>query len=129
MKRTIGVVFGICLSVTLLGVSSVSSAAPQVQGTKCVKAGTFRTVKTVKYQCKKSAKGLRWVRASKAIAPVDTTPNSKSTTTSTTIPLYSDPEITDVKYLLNLQECQLRDATPMLPSILSIPRCLTEKQQ
>ena len=119
MKRTIGVVFGICLSVTLLGVSSVSSAAPQVQGTKCVNAGTFRTVKTVKYQCKKSAKGLRWVRASKAIAPVDTTPNSKSTTTSTTIPLYSDPEITDVKYLLNLQECQLRDATPMLPSIIS----------
>ena len=119
MKRTIGVVLGVCLSVTLSGVSSVSSAAPQVEGIKCVKAGTFRTVKTVKYQCKKSAKGLRWVRASKAIAPVNTTTNSKSTTTSTTIPLYSDPEITDVKHLLNLQECQLRDATPMLPSIIS----------
>ena len=157
MKRIIGVVFGICLSVTLLGVSSVSSAAPQIQGTKCVKAGIFRTVKTVKYQCKKSEKGLRWVRASKAIAPANTTPkiqgtkcvkagifrtvktvkyqckksakglrwvkvrkaiapanttpNSKSTTTSTTIPLYSDPEITDVKYLLNIQECQIRDVT------------------
>ena len=119
MKRTIGFVLGVCLSVTLLGVSSVSSAAPQVQGTKCVKAGIFRTVKTVKYQCKKSAKGLRWVKASKAIAPVNATPNSKSTTTSTTIPLYSDPEITNVNYLLNLQECQLRDATPMLPSIIS----------
>ena len=122
MKRIIGVVFGICLSVTLLGVSSVSSAAPQVQGTKCVKAGTFRTVKTVKYQCKKSAKGLRWVKASKAIAPINTTTNSKSTTTSTTIPLYSDPEITDVKDLLNLQECQIRDATPRSDVSSGFPR-------
>jgi M6 family metalloprotease-like protein len=122
MKRIIGVVFGICLSVTLLGVSSVSSAAPQVQGTKCVKAGTFRTVKTVKYQCKKSAKGLRWVRASKAIAPINSTTNSKSTTTSTTIPLYSDPEITDVKYLLNLQECQIRDATSGSSGSSGFPR-------
>jgi M6 family metalloprotease-like protein len=122
MKRTIGVVLGVCLSVTLSGVSSVSSAAPQVEGTKCVKAGTFRTVKTVKYQCKKSAKGLRWVKASKAIAPINTTTNSKSTTTSTTIPLYSDPEITDVKYLLNLQECQIRDATPRSDVSSGFPR-------
>jgi M6 family metalloprotease-like protein len=122
MKRIIGVVFGICLSVTLLGVSSVSSAAPQVQGTKCVKAGTFRTVKNVKYQCKKSAKGLRWVRASKAIAPINSTTNSKSTTTTTTIPLYSDTEITDVKYLLNLQECQIRDVTPRSDVSSGFPR-------
>jgi M6 family metalloprotease-like protein len=122
MKRKFGFVLGVCLSVTLLGVSSVSSAAPQVQGTKCVKAGTFRTVKTVKYQCKKSAKGLRWVRASKLIAPVNSTTNSKSTTTTTTIPLYSDPEITDVKYLLNLQECQIRDATPRSDVSSGFPR-------
>jgi M6 family metalloprotease-like protein len=122
MKRTIGVVFGICLSVTLLGVSSVSSAAPQVKGTKCVKAGTFRTVKTVKYQCKKSVNGLRWVKASKLIAPINTTTTSTSTTTSTTIPLYSDPEITDVKYLLDLQECQIRDATPGSSGSSGFPR-------
>lgn len=122
MKRIIGVVFGICLSVTLLGVSSVSSAAPQVKGTKCAKEGTFSTVKTVKYQCKKSAKGLRWVRASKLIAPINSTTNSKSTTTTTTIPLYSDPEITDVKYLLNIQECQIRDATSGSSGSSGFPR-------
>lgn len=112
MKKLIAVVLGICLSLTLLGVSSVSSAAPHVKETKCSKAGTFRTVKTVKYQCKKSAKGLRWVKARKAIAPNKRNTTSMSTTTSTTVPLYSDPEITDVNYLLNLQECQIRDATP-----------------
>jgi M6 family metalloprotease-like protein len=122
MKRTIGVVFGIGLSVTLLGVSSASSAAPQVKGTKCAKEGTFRTVKTVKYQCKKSAKGLQWVRASKLSTPVNSTTNSKSTTTTTTIPLYSDPEITDVKYLLNLQECQIRDVTPRSDISSGFPR-------
>ena len=119
MKKHIGVALGLCLSLTLLSVSSVSNAAPQVVGTKCVKAGSFRTAKNVKYQCKKSAQGLRWVKASKPVTPINTTTTTATTTTSTTIPLYSDPEITDVKYLLNLQECQIRDATPMLPSIIS----------
>ena len=75
MKKLWGVVLGICLSLTFLSVSSVSSAAPQVVGTKCVKAGSFRTAKNVRYQCKKSAKGLRWVI---------TSPRSKSTTSTTT---------------------------------------------
>ena len=122
MKKLIAIVLGICLSLTLLGVSSVSSAAPQVKGTKCFKAGSFRTVKTVKYRCKKSAKGLRWVRARKAIAPNKRTTTSKSTTTSTTIPLYSDPGITDVNYLLNLQECQIRDATSESSGSSGFPR-------
>ena len=105
MKRQLGVIVGFCLSLTLLSVTSVSSAAPQVVGTKCVKAGSFRTAKNVRYRCKKSAKGLRWVTVSGKNSQTTTT------TTSTTIPLYSDSEITDVKYLLNLQECQIRDAT------------------
>ena len=122
MKKHIGFALGFCLSLTSLSVSSVSSAAPQVVGTKCVKAGSFRTAKNVRYRCKKSAKGLRWVKASKAIAPINTTTTSTSTTTSTTIPLYSDPEITNVKYLLNLQECQIRDATPRSDVSSGFPR-------
>ena len=122
MKKHIGVVLGICLSLTLLSVSSVSSDAPQVVGTKCVKAGSFRTAKTVKYQCKKSAKGLRWVKASKPVTPINTTTTTATTTTSTTIPLYSDPEITDVKYLLNIQECQIRDATSGSSGSSGFPR-------
>ena len=122
MKKHIGVVLGICLSLTLLSVSSVSSAAPQVVGTKCVKAGSFRTTKNVKYQCKKSSEGLRWVKASKPVTPINTTTTTATTTTSTTIPLYSDPEITDVKYLLNLQECQIRDATPRSDVSSGFPR-------
>ena len=122
MKKHIGVALGLCLSLTLVSVSSVSSAAPQIVGSKCVKAGSFRTAKTVKYQCKKSAKGLRWVKASKPVTPINTTTTTATTTTSTTIPLYSDPEITDVKYLLNIQECQIRDATPRSDVSSGFPR-------
>jgi len=81
MKKHVGLVLGICLSATLLSVSSVSSAATQIVGSKCVKAGSFRTAKNVKYQCKKSAKGLRWVTISAKNSPTTTT------TTTTTIPL------------------------------------------
>ena len=35
MRKHIGVALGLCLSLTLLSVSSVSSAAPQIVGTKC----------------------------------------------------------------------------------------------
>ena len=73
MNKSLGVIVGFCLSLTLLNVSSVSSAAPQIVGTRCVKAGTFRTAKNVKYQCKKSAQGLRWVKASKPVTPINTT--------------------------------------------------------
>jgi M6 family metalloprotease-like protein len=120
VKKHIGVALGLCLSLTLLSVSSVSSAAPQIVGSKCVKVGTFRTTKNVKYQCKKSSQGLRWVITSPKSLPTTTT--TSSTTTTTTIPLYSDPEITDVKYLLNLQECQIRDATPSSDLSSGFPR-------
>ena len=76
MGKKLGLVLGFCLFLSLLSVSSVSSAAPQIFGTKCVKAGSFRTAKNVKYQCKKSARGLRWVL---------TSPKSKSTKTSFTV--------------------------------------------
>ena len=123
MKKHIGVFLGICLCLTLLSVSAVSSSAPQVVGTKCVKAGSFRTAKNVKYQCKKSAKGLRWVINSARSSPTTTTTTTVVTsTTSTTIPLYSDSEITDFKYLLNLQECQIRDATPRSDVSSGFPR-------
>ena len=121
MNKSVGVIVGFCLSLTLLSVSSVSNAAPQVVGTKCVKAGSFRTAKNVRYQCVKSAKGLRWVISSpKGTSTTATT--VVTSTTSTTIPLYSDPEITDVKYLLNLQECQIRDATPRSDVSSGFPR-------
>ena len=87
VRKHIGVFLGICLSLTLLSVSSVSSAAPQVMGTKCVKAGSFRTTKNVKYQCKKSAQGLRWVITSAKSKSTTTTSITTTTTTSTTVAL------------------------------------------
>jgi len=125
MQRQRGLTVGLCVSLLFLNLSSSSSAASQITGTKCVKAGMFRTAKTVRYQCKKSAQGLRWVitsTTSTASTTTTSTSTSTSTTTSTTIPLYSDPEITDVKYLLNLQECQIRDATPGSSGSSGFPR-------
>ena len=87
MKKHVGVIVGICFSLTLLSVSSVSNAAPQVVGTKCVKAGSFRTAKNVKYQCKKSAKGLQWVTTTPKSKPTTTT---LITTTTTTVPMPVD---------------------------------------
>ena len=81
MKKLFGVFLGFCLSLTLLSLSSVSSAAPQVVKTKCTKAGTFRTVNNVKYQCKKSNQGLRWTKVGKTIAPINATTTSTTTTT------------------------------------------------
>ena len=97
--------------------SQQTVTVPEIDGTKCQKVGALRTAKTVKFRCVKSANGLRWVKASKVKAPINTT--TTSTTTSTTVPLYSDPEITDVKNLLNLQECRIRDATSRPSSVNS----------
>jgi len=58
------------------------AALPGITGGKCVKAGVFRTVKNVKYQCKKSAQGLRWATVAAKTA-TKTTPK----TTTTTVPL------------------------------------------
>jgi hypothetical protein len=97
VRKHIGVALGLCLSLTLLNVSSVSSAAPQIVGSKCVKAGSFRTAKSVRYQCKKSAQGLRWVKASKPITPINATTTS---TTTTTIPVPTDEVAKTVHELL-----------------------------
>jgi len=64
MSKHRGLVLAFILFLTIFSISSVSSAAPQIVGSKCVKAGSFRTAKNVKYQCKKSAQGLRWVKVS-----------------------------------------------------------------
>ena len=100
------------------------AAIPEISGTKCVKIGSFRTAKNVRYQCKKSGQGLRWVATSAKSTRVvtSTTTTVATTTTSSTVPLYSDPEITDVKNLLNLQECQIRDATPLSDNSSGFPR-------
>ncbi len=112
MKKGLGVIVGFCLSLTLLSVSSVSSAAPQIVGTKCVKVGSFRTAKNVRYQCKKSAKGLRWVIASpKNTATTSTT--AILTTTSTTIP---SPIVT------NVESCRLKEKKLRLDVSIGFPK-------
>ena len=115
MNKSLGVVLGLCLSLTLLSVSSVSSAAPQIVGTKCVKAGSFRTAKTVKYQCKKSAKGLRWVISSPKGTSTTTTTTTTSSTTSTTLPI-PDPVIT------NVESCRLKSAITSASGGIGFPR-------
>jgi len=72
---------GLCVSLLFLNLSSSSSASPQILGTKCVKAGMFRIAKTVRYECKKSSKGLRWVITSTKSLPTTTTTSSTTTTT------------------------------------------------
>ncbi len=98
MKKHIWVALGLCLSLALLSVSSVSSAAPQIVGTKCEKAWTFRTAKNVKYQCKQSAKGLRWVKASAGNSKIPFT--SLIPATTTTIPLPIDDVARRVQQLV-----------------------------
>ena len=97
MNKSLGVIVGFCLSLTLLSVSSVSNAAPQVVGTKCVKVGSFRSIKNVKYQCKKSAQGLRWVTIS---AKSKSTTTTSITTATTTIPVPNDEVAKTVHELL-----------------------------
>ncbi len=115
MKKHIGVALGLCLSLTLLSVSSVSSAAPQIVGTKCVKAGTFRTTKNVKYQCKKSSQGLRWVKASKPITPINAT--TTTTTTSTTIPNLPKSALSSGETYLDISSCKLRNRSGQITNI------------
>lgn len=109
MRKHIGVFLGICLSLIFLSVSSVSGSAPQIVGTKCVKAGSFRTAKNVKYQCKKSAQGLRWVISS----PKGTsTTTASSTTTAAARDLSIDPRITSALSLAPADNCKISDRTP-----------------
>jgi hypothetical protein len=81
---------------------NLNSNMPEIAGTKCSKVGIFRTAKSVKYQCKKSSNGLRWVATSSSAA---------NTTTTTLAPIYLDAEITDASKILVARECQITDAT------------------
>lgn len=95
-----------------LGESSYGlTFAPEITGTKCAKAGTYRTAKSAKYQCQKSAKGLRWVLTGSKNTANTATATTTPTTTTTLAPIYLDSEISDASKLLAAQECQIRDAT------------------
>ena len=83
-----------------------SSRVPEITGTKCAKVGTFRTAKSIRYQCQKFSEGLRWVMTSSK-----STATTAATTTTTLAPLYLDSEITDVSKLRDIQECRIKDAT------------------
>ena len=109
MNKSLGVVLGLCLSLTLLSISSVSSAAPQIVGSKCVKAGTFRTAKSVKYQCKKSSKGLRWVITSpKGTSTTTTTTTTSSTTSKIQVPTSPSKSLSGTDVLLPTDQCKIR---------------------
>ena len=107
MKRRRGLTVGLCVSLLFLNLSSSSSAASQITGTKCVKAGTFRTTKNVRYQCKKSAQGLRWVIPSPKSLPTTPTPTQ---TVSDGKPrnLSKDYRFTDKSTMQPMTACQLK---------------------
>ena len=94
---------------SLVPAIEATSLAPEIAGTKCAKVGTFRTAKSVKFQCQKSSKGLRWVVATSKGASSQT--GASPTTTTTLAPLYVEGELTDASKILNVQECRIKDAT------------------
>jgi M6 family metalloprotease-like protein len=102
MNKHRGLVLAFILFLTIFSISSVSSAAPQIIGSKCAKAGSIRTAKNVKYQCKKSAKGLRWVAASTKKTP------TKSSTTATTNPSNTTPksQISSQSLFSSVESCK-----------------------
>ena len=61
----------------------------EIVDTKCQKAGAIRTVRSLKFQCMKSAKGLRWAKTVKQLSPTSTTTTTYPPTT-TTIPAPTD---------------------------------------
>lgn len=71
------------MPVAIISVAMPLAAAnsPQVQGTKCAKAGATRVVKSVSYSCTKVGKTLKWQIASKK-----TTTATPTSTTATTAP-------------------------------------------
>ena len=88
--------------------SQQTVTVPEIAGTKCQKVGALRTAKSVKFQCVKSAKGLRWVITTPKSTPTTTT------TTTTTIPqvkFATDPRITPAKNLSGASDCKMPDVT------------------
>jgi hypothetical protein len=120
MNKRRGLAIGVCTPLLLLALSSSSSAALQTTSKKCAKAGAFRTSKNIRYQCKKSAKGLQWVVASPKVKPktaTSSTPAKSTTTTSVAIP--SDAVARKVYDLVI-------DALSVGPSSTAIIECLLE---
>ena len=78
--------------VVVIAVAMPVAAAnsPQVQGTKCAKAGATRVVKSVSYSCTKIGKTLKWQLVSKGT----TSSIASSTTTSSTTVAVSSTLVT-----------------------------------
>ena len=121
MNKRRSLAIGVCTSLLLIALYSSSSSASQITSLKCAKAGTFRTSKNVRYQCKISAKGLRWVVASTKIASKTVTSSTsvKSTTTTTSVAIPSDAVARKVYDLVI-------DALSVSPSSTAIIECLSE---
>ena len=112
MNKRCGLAIGVCTSLLLIALSSSSSTASQFTSSKCGKAGTFRTSKEVIYQCKKSAKGLRWVITS----PKMNRPTTTTSSTTTTILPVPDPVIT------NVESCRLKEKKPRQDVSIGFPK-------
>ncbi len=72
-RRSLFLVMAI-VAVIAVAMPVAAANSPQVQGTKCAKAGATRVVKAVSYSCTKVGKTLKWSVA------------SKTTTTTTAVP-------------------------------------------
>ena len=109
MNKRHGLTIGVCASLLFIVSLSSSSTASQITSTKCAKAGTFRTFETVRYQCKKTSKGLRWVLASAKSV-------SSTTTTTTTTIAPPNPVIT------NVESCRLKEKKQKLDVSIGFPK-------
>ena len=67
------------VAVIVVAMPVAAANSPQVQGTKCTKAGATRVVKSVSYSCTKVGKTRKWQIASKKTT-------TSTTTSTTTIP-------------------------------------------
>ena len=119
MNKRRGLAVGVCVSLLFIVLSSSASTASQITSTKCSKAGTYRTVKALRYQCKKSVLGLRWVIALTKPTPTTTTTTATTTTATTTNLTIPSPILT------NVAACKLKDMTLLSGGTLGFPRVST----
>ena len=102
------------VSILFFTVTTSTNVATATIGSKCTKAGKTQVVKGVRYVCTTSGGKTVWRKKSVSliVQPTPLAPSATSTTTSTsTIPLNQDPEITSVNSLLSTQDCRIQDAT------------------
>lgn len=76
----------IIISLSLFGMvtPTLATGFVNVEGNKCTKIGSTRTVKGATYSCTKSGKTLKWRRGAVTVSPGEST-GANSTTTSTTV--------------------------------------------